>query len=418
MGSAAVRARRPSYPPTLSFHSLSGQHLRCRDSIRLRIRGQLRLPMHHPPDRSARDGCWGERWPACNAAPRGFPPRAQMCPTLPTPRCYITLTQAQRLVLGGAPAGPAGAHWRGGVGRRGGARGGGPPPHTRPPPAPPTPATAGTGKTETTKDLARALGVQCYVFNVREWGGIGWGWAWGEQGAGEAACPTRLPTTHPQPATQCTDQMDFRAMAQIYRGLAQTGAWGCFDEFNRISVSVRARGRGVVRGRRRPPAARPHPHPHAAHPRPTPPLTTALQVLSVCSTQYKTVLDALRRREARFEFEGARIPLCPSAMAFITMNPGYPGRAELPESLKAGCHGGVVGGRMRGGGGAAGRWRGSPRPNPNTNVPTPSVLTGPVPPRLHDGPRPGPHLRGHADGGRLPGRQVLGPQIRRPAPPV
>lgn len=84
-------------------------------------------------------------------------------------------------------------------------------------------------------------------------------------------------------------------MGQIFKGLAQTGAWGCFDEFNRIPVPV----------------------------------------LSVCTTQYKSLLDALRAKRERFVFEGAEIALRPSAMAFITMNPGYIGRAELPESLKA-----------------------------------------------------------------------------------
>ncbi|KAG5475409.1 hypothetical protein LSCM1_03523 [Leishmania martiniquensis] len=119
---------------------------------------------------------------------------------------------------------------------------------------------AGTGKTESVKALGSAMGRQVLVFN-------------------------------------CDEDIDFKAMGRIFVGIVKCGAWGCFDEFNRLKIDQ----------------------------------------LSAISQMIQVIQQALKKKEVSCMLLNSEVMVNANAGIFVTLNPagkGYGGRTRLPDNLK------------------------------------------------------------------------------------
>jgi dynein heavy chain 2, cytosolic len=119
---------------------------------------------------------------------------------------------------------------------------------------------AGTGKTESVKALGLLFARQVLVFN-------------------------------------CDEAIDFKSMGRILIGVVKCGAWGCFDEFNRLDE----------------------------------------EVLSAVSQQIQAIQTAFKNKHPTMELLGQQLNVDHDAGVFVTLNPPgkkYGGRSKLPDNLK------------------------------------------------------------------------------------
>lgn len=92
----------------------------------------------------------------------------------------------------------------------------------------------------------------------------------------------------------CDEYYSYSVIFRLLMGISQLGAWACFDEFNRLQENV----------------------------------------LSGSAVILESIQSALALKQKEIKLSNTIVSLNVSTGIFITMNPGYLGRSELPENLK------------------------------------------------------------------------------------
>jgi dynein heavy chain len=129
----------------------------------------------------------------------------------------------------------------------------------------------------------------------------------------------------------CQDGLTTGTMGKMFKGLATSGAWSCFDEFNRIQLEALS----VIGAFQKLKFSCLSCSISYA---PPPPIMCFFSSHSIPSQkiahQILCIQEAKRQRLARLTIDGRTVSLKMSCNIFITVNPGYAGRSELPDNLK------------------------------------------------------------------------------------
>ena len=93
----------------------------------------------------------------------------------------------------------------------------------------------------------------------------------------------------------CSSNLEYSSALRFFKGLASTGFWVCFDEFNRMDPLM----------------------------------------ISMLSQVIISIQGAIKRRSPSVVIENSKLKIKSDCGIFITLNPKYSGRHDIPHNLRS-----------------------------------------------------------------------------------